>query len=299
MTRDLAQVVAPALLLLLASAAAAGPRAQVETELAIASPYFTADLGAAKSDVENRVGAWLAEQLELTLTYVDWVGKAGGGARAGVSRPPYALIARFGDQATSCGTRFNVDFAARTPAGESAFPPQWRIKVADECDLPIQSSDAEGLIGLLQEKLAARLAEQSFRDAVEDLLTKGVPLAKELRLGDSAIGVPFLPTELKAGVDTRFLIEFETSTAATGGTEIGDVEMELRRAAPWGSICQIASFNYEPLRTLIPQLPVGWHPKFAEIFDPGRLRDVKVTMRRYRQTLNPSGPSADAPVSEP
>jgi hypothetical protein len=283
-----------ALSLAWAAPALAGPRAQVEAELAIASPYFTGDLGAAKADVESKVGVWLAAQLEQTLAYLDWVGKAEGAARGAVSRPAYALIARFGDQATGCGTRFNIDFAARTPAGESPFPPDWRIKVGDECDLPIQSSDAAGLIDLLQAKLAERLAEQRFRDAVEDLLTKGVPLAKELKLGDGAIGVPFRPVDLKAAIDTRFLIEF-----GNGGAGGGDVEMELRRAAPWGSICQIASSNYAPLSALMPQLPIGWHPKFAEIFDPSRLRDVKVTMRRYRQTLNPSGPSADAPVSEP
>lgn len=282
-------------LLLGPPAAHAGPRAEVEVELRIESALFTEGLGPAKGTVERNVAAWLAEELEKTLSYVDWVGRAPERVR-----PAYGLVARMIDHpGTGCGTRVDLLFAARSGAAEAVFPPEWALAVGDECDLDLPTRDGSGLEALLREKLGRRLGEQRFRDAVEALLTSGVPLAKEVRLREESIAVPFSPAELKAGVDTKFRVQFSATDG--GATRSGEIEMLLRRAAAWGGVCRVALFQFGSFAIPSAAVPsaVEWHPRFAQILAPENLREVTIWMSDYRQTLNPVGGLADAPISEP
>lgn len=276
--------------LLFASPTLAGPRPLVEAELRIDSGLFSTGLGAGKGVVEERVAAWLAAELEKTLSYVDWVGRA-----PDRPRPPYGLVARLVDQAgTGCGTRVDLVFAIRVPGSEAELAQEWKLKLDDECNLDIPTRDAPRLVDLLQEKLLTRLADPAFRETLEAQLLRGVTLAKEVRLRDQSIAVPFSPAELHAAVDTRFFVEF--STRVDQSPRSGDMEMLLRRAAAWGSVCLVTQLHFGNIS--LPD-PVEWHPSFAQIFDPARGLEVTVRMRKYLQTLNPSGPVPDAPLTEP
>lgn len=277
------------------STALTAQRAEVEVELRIESALFSGGLGAAKGTVERNVAAWLAGELEKTLSYVDWVGKV-----PDRPRPAYGLVAKMIDHpGTGCGTRVDLVFGVRTAGGEADFPPEWTLAVGDECDLDLPTQDGPGLEALLHEKLGRRLSELLFRQAIERLLTSGVPLAKEVRLREESIAVPFSPAELKAGVDTKFRVEF--SAKEGGATRTGEIEMLLRRAAAWGGICRVALFQFGAFAIPSAAVPAGveWHPRFAQILSPENLSDVTIWMSDYHQTLNPVGGLADAPVSEP
>lgn len=284
-----------ALAFLVAPAARADARPGVEVELRVESGLLKPGLASAKSRVESDVSAWLAEALGKTLSYVRWVGRA-----PDRPRPGYGLVARLVDHpGTGCGTRLEVAFAVRVATAESDFPPEWVTPIGDECDLNLPTRDPVRLAQLLQEKLGERLAQLPFRQAIEALLTRGVPLAKEVKMQNQSIAVPFSPTELRADVGTRFRVEFAATEGGT--TRSGDMDILLRRAASWGGICSVAAFQFGTFSIPSASVPgaVEWHPRFAGIFDPGHLRDLTIRMADYRQTLNPSGPLADAPLSEP
>lgn len=292
----LAAAVGAALAFQGAPAAIADARPSVEVELRIKSDLLkSTGLDLRKGAIETGISAWLAESLEKTLSYVHWVGRTPDGAR-----PPYGLVARLVDRpGTGCGTRLELAFAVRVKTGEADFPPEWITALGDECDLDLPTRDAERLAALLREKLAKRLAQLPFRQAVEVLLTRGVPLAKTVKMENQSIGVPLSPTELRADFNTRFRVEFDATEDGT--TRSGNMEMLLSQAATWGGVCRVAAFQFGAFSIPSVEIPgaVGWHPQFARIFDPSRLRALTIKMSDYRQTLNPSGPLADAPQSEP
>ena len=278
-----------------ASAAFADARPDVEVELRIDSPLLAPGLGGQKSRVEAGVAGWLAGELGKTLSYVHWVGRA-----PDRPRPQYGLVARLGDRpGTGCGTRLELAFAVRVATGESDFPPEWVTAVGDECDLDLPTRDPARLAALLQEKLGKRLALLPFRQDIETHLTRGVPLAKTVKMENESIGVPFSPTELRADFNTRFRVEF--NAIEDGTTRSGHMEMLLSQAATWGGICSVAAFRFGAFSIPSAAVPgaVGWHPLFARIFGPAHLRALTIKMADYRQTLNPSGLLADAPQSEP
>jgi hypothetical protein len=255
-----------ALLVLLAAGTAAADTPQVDVRFVVEAQQFIDGLGSARASVERAVTQTLLDECrdQKSFPFLRWMN--------GDSAAPNRLVVALVQKKTASDFEMRIEYRASTKDG--SLPPALQETVY-EWWAPKFSDSPSLLKARLQSMIHADFAGDAFRRNLLGYFVSRIPLAETVDLAGHKVLVQVPGKELQAKEDESELEVsfFRKSDGMPGMMTLGDPLDFPARAAV---ICSIKQLNFEDLL-----LTDGWNDRIPRSIGPSKVRDVRVTMRKY------------------